>query len=223
MTTIRSPRRISSPPPGRMVSSSRMIAAIFESSGRRASRSGTPTTSAVASSSTANSPTWTWPSAKTSVWRAAGTPRMRLIAYDGLELLGHDEVDVELTLPPQVDVLDARRADHRRRPGRLAPREHPRHEVHLVARRAGDDEVGAADPGVREVLPAGPVSLVHGDVEPARQRLQTRGLGVDHRDLVLLVERLDDRGADLARADEEDPHGHVAYFRPRPAHSRRLP
>ena len=34
-----------------------------------------------ASSSTSNSPTCTWPSAKTSVWRAAGTPRMRLIAY----------------------------------------------------------------------------------------------------------------------------------------------
>ncbi len=81
ITTIRSPRRMSWPPPGRIVSSARMIAATFESSGIGASRSGTPTTSADASSSTSNSPTCTCPSANTSVCRAAGTPRMRLIAY----------------------------------------------------------------------------------------------------------------------------------------------
>ena len=33
----------------------------------------------------------------------------------GLELRGDDEVDVELALAPELDVLDARRADHRRR------------------------------------------------------------------------------------------------------------
>ena len=187
-----------------------MIAATFESSGRFAWRSGTPTTSVDAVASTANSPTCTWPSAKMSVCRAAGTPRMRLIAYDVSSSVGDDEVDVELAFAPEVDVLDARGPDDRRRAGRLAAGEHARDQVHLVAGGARDDEVCARDARVREVLAARPVAFVHGDVEAARQRLEARDLAVEHGHLVLLVERLDDRGADLAGADEEDPHERVA-------------
>jgi hypothetical protein len=57
-----------------------MIAATLESRGNSASRSGTPTISGDAPSATSNSTICTCPSAKTSVWRAAGTPMMRLIA-----------------------------------------------------------------------------------------------------------------------------------------------
>jgi hypothetical protein len=57
-----------------------MMAATFESRGNRASRRGMPTTSLDAPSSTSNSTICTCPSAKTSVCRAAGTPRIRLIA-----------------------------------------------------------------------------------------------------------------------------------------------
>ena len=56
---------------------------------------------------------------------------------------------------------------------RFPPREHPGDEVHLVPRRAGDDEVSAADARVREVLPTRPVAFVDDHVEPAGYRLQT--------------------------------------------------
>jgi hypothetical protein len=49
-----------------------------------------------------------------------------------LELGRDDEVHVELSFAPQLDVLDARGADDRGRALRLAPREHSRDEVHLV-------------------------------------------------------------------------------------------
>ena len=72
---------------------------------------------------TSNSTICTWPSAKTSVCRAAGTPIDAGDGVRGLELGGDDEVDVEPPLAPELDVLDVRRADHRRRPRRLEPRE----------------------------------------------------------------------------------------------------
>ena len=43
-----------------------------------------------------------------------------------------------------------------------------------------------------EILPARPVAFEHGDVEARGQRLQARRLGVEHRDLVLLVQGLHD-------------------------------
>ncbi len=50
----------------------------------------------------------------------------------GLELGRDDEVDVELALAPELDVLDARGADHGRRALGLAPGEHAGDEVDLV-------------------------------------------------------------------------------------------
>ncbi len=77
---MRSPAWITSSPRGSVIESPRMMLATFESSGRCASRSGTPTTLAPPPSSTSNSTICTWPSAKTSVCRAAGTPITRVIA-----------------------------------------------------------------------------------------------------------------------------------------------
>ena len=58
-----------------------MMLATFDSSGTRASRSGTPTTSFVPSTSTSNSTICTSPPAKTSVWRAAGIPTRPATAF----------------------------------------------------------------------------------------------------------------------------------------------
>ena len=79
MTTILSPGRIVSSPRGMAISSSRMMLATLESAGSTASFSAGPTTcskrsSAATGFSTSNSTICTCPSAKTSVWRAAGTP-----------------------------------------------------------------------------------------------------------------------------------------------------
>ena len=74
MTTMRSPRRIDSTPRGRISPPSRMMLATFESGGIFASLRAAPTTFELAPSSTSNSTICTCPSAKTSVWRAAGTP-----------------------------------------------------------------------------------------------------------------------------------------------------
>ena len=79
ITMIRSPTCSASAPRGITIASPRMIAATFESRGSGASRSGVPSTS-VAASSTSNSTICTLPSAKTSVCRAAGTPIVREIA-----------------------------------------------------------------------------------------------------------------------------------------------
>ena len=58
-----------------------MIAATRESGGIRASRSDVPRMLGSAFSVTSNSTICTWPSANTSVCRAAGTPIVREIAY----------------------------------------------------------------------------------------------------------------------------------------------
>ena len=124
----------------------------------------------------------------------------------GLELGADDEVDVQLTDAPQLHVLDVGRADHRRRASGLATREHAGDEIDLVARGAGDDEVGVLHPGRGQNAPTRPVALDGYDVVTLRERGEPRGLGVEHRDLVIVVECFDDRETDLARSDEEDPH-----------------
>ena len=63
------------------MSSPRMIAATRESGGAGTSRSGTPRIRGSAVSSTSNSTSCTWPSAKTSVCRAAGTAIVRVTAW----------------------------------------------------------------------------------------------------------------------------------------------
>ena len=153
ITTIRSPVAIASSPPGRIVSSPRMIAATFESSGivgvaerdRRARGRRVVVDVELADLHLA---------VGEHVGLAGG--RHAEDAADrvrGLELGGDDEVDVELALAPELDVLDARRADHGRRAAR------PRAAANMPATRfTSSRDVQAmtrsavADPGGREVL-----------------------------------------------------------------------
>jgi hypothetical protein len=82
ITTTRSPGRICSPPRGTIIRSPRIRPATFESRGISASRSGRPTSAPLsASAATSSSTIWTLPSANTSVWRAAGMPRIPEIAF----------------------------------------------------------------------------------------------------------------------------------------------
>ena len=124
----------------------------------------------------------------------------------GLELGRHREVDVEPPLAPEVDVLDVGRPDDRGRAGRLDPCERAGDEVHLVARRARDEEVSLADARVAERLATGAVRLDRADVVPVGEWLEPLTDDVDHREVVLVVERLHDGGSDLPRADDHDPH-----------------
>ena len=121
-----------------------MIAATFESSGIRASRSGTPSDVGDASVVDVELADLHLSVGEHVGLAGGGDADDAADRVCGLELGGDDEVDVELALAPELDVLDVRRADHRRRPRRLAAREHARDEVHLVARGARDDEVGVA-------------------------------------------------------------------------------
>ena len=159
MTTIRSPGRTSSSPRGITTPSSRMIAATRESGGSRASRSGVPRMLGSAFSVTSNSTICTWPSANTSVCRAAGTPIVREIAN---AVSTSDETMKSTSSWPSrhtsrysgfvvrttVVVRD-----------RAGLRDHRGDDVRLVARRAGDQQVGLGDPGGREHAPAGAVAL----------------------------------------------------------------
>ena len=77
ITTTRSPARTCSSPRGTTIFWPRISPTTLESAGMSASRSGRPMTALrAASGGTSNSTTCTWPSAKTSVWRAAGMPRL---------------------------------------------------------------------------------------------------------------------------------------------------
>ncbi len=82
----------------------------------------------------------------------------------------------------------------------------PGDEIDLVPRGAGDDEVGVLHSGGGQNAPARPVALDGHHVVALGERGETRRLGVEHGDLVVVVERFDDRETDLARSDEEDPH-----------------
>jgi hypothetical protein len=44
------------------------------------------------------------------------------------------------------------------------------------------------------------------DVEPIRDRAQARSIEIDHHEGVLLMQRFDDRRADLTGSDHEDLH-----------------
>ena len=183
-----------------------MTAATFESRGNFASRSGTPSTS--------------WRRALLDVelddlnlalgedvgLTGGGNADDPADGVCSLELGADDEVDVELTDAPELHVLDVGRADHRRRVSSFTPREHPRHEVDLVSRRAGDDEVGVLYPGRGQDAPARPVAFDGHHVVALGERSEPRRLGVEHRDLVVVVESFDDGETDLARSDEKDPH-----------------
>ena len=175
MTTMRSPVRISSSPPGRIVSSPRMIAATFESGGMGAWRSGTPSTSLDASSSTSNSPSCTWPSAKTSVCRAAGIPTIRLIAW---AVSSSDETTKSTSSWPSrqrstYSVLDVRitvvALSASRRANMPATRFTSSRDVQAITRSA------VAIPAAAMILAARSVALEDRDVEASAQRLKTGG------------------------------------------------
>ncbi len=133
ITTIRSPVAIASSPPGRIVSSPRMIAATFESAG----------IGGVAQRYAEHDARRVLVDVELAELHLALREHVRLpggrYAEDaadrvrGLELRRDDEVDVELALAPELDVLDARRADHGGRVLGLATREHAGDEVDLVA------------------------------------------------------------------------------------------
>ena len=84
-------------------------------------------------------------------------------------------------------------------------------EVRLVARRTGDEEVGLARAAVLQHAAAGAVPLDGAHVEAVGERRQPLAVDVDHGDVVFVVERLHDRGAHLARADDEDLHPRGGY------------
>ena len=132
----------------------------------------------------------------------------------GLELRRDREVDVEAALAPQVDVLDVRGPDHDRRARRLDAREGARHEVHLVPRRAGDEQVGPGGARLLDRTAARPVGLDRPEVVAVGQRLEPVSGRVDHREVVLAVQRLDDGRPDLPRTDDDDLHAAAEPTRP---------
>ena len=68
-----------------------------------------------------------------------------------------------------------------------------------------------ATPAFDEVLAARAVALERRDVVALGECGEPRGLRVEDRDLVVGVQRIDDREADLARADHEHLHEREAY------------
>ena len=62
------------------------------------------------------------------------------------------------------------------------------------------------DARLAERPPAGAVRLDRADVVAVGERLEPVADDVDHREVVLVVERLDDGRADLPRPDDDDPH-----------------
>ena len=155
---------------------------------------------------TSNSTICTWPSAKTSVWRAAGTPIVREIAC---AVSTSDETMKSTSSWPSRQT--SRYSGFVVRTtvvvrGRARLRDHRGDDVRLVARGAGDQQVGLGDPGGREHAPAGAVSLDGVHVVALRDRGEPLLVEVEDRQLVLFVESLHDRRADLAGADDEDLH-----------------
>ena len=123
----------------------------------------------------------------------------------GLELGRDHEVDLEVALAPGVEVGGARGADDRLR-ARQPLDQHRADEVGLLARAAADEQVGLLDAGLADHLLGRAVALDRADVVAARERGEPVGGDVDHRDLVLLVERVDQRAADVRRAEHDDLH-----------------
>jgi len=141
----------------------------------------------------------------------------------GLELGRDGEVDVESTLAPEVDVLDVRRSDHDRGPRRLGPGERAGDEVDLVPRGAGDEEVRSARSGLLDRAATRAVRLDRDDVVAVGEGLEPLTHGVDHRQVVLAVQRLDDRRPDLPRPDDDDLHAAAERRRLAPTDTLRRP
>ena len=208
---IRSPGRIDSSPRGTSTRSPRMMLATFESAGIVASLSCRPTTWSKASvvapaEGTSNSTICTWPSAKTSVCFAAGTP---IVCETARAVSSSDETmkstsiwrscqasrysgfDVRTIVCVSRELLHERRGD----------------EIDLVAGGAGDHQCRPVDARLLEHPPRGAVSLHRPHVVAVRDGLQPGGVQVDDRDLVVFVQGLDDGCADLPGAEHDDLHG----------------
>lgn len=112
----------------------------------------------------------------------------------GLELARDDEVHVQVAPAPGIEIGHVGGADHYPCP-RQAPHEHRGHEVRLVPRYAGQHQVGAPRPGLFQRFSAGAVPLHHADIEGVRDGLQTNGIEIDTRAVMIVVKRLDRRRA----------------------------
>ena len=140
ITTIRSPGRIMSSPPGRLNVSPRMIPATLRVGRHRRSRSGTPRTRGSAVSRDVELDELhlaLGEDVRLPRRRHADRPRDRV---RGLDLRGDDEVDVELALVPHLEVLRVGRPHDRRHAGRDRLRDHRGDDVRsrrATCRRSG--------------------------------------------------------------------------------------
>ena len=135
--------------------------------------------------------------------RQADDPRDRVRRLE----LGRDhEVHVELALAPHLEIFLVGRPDDRARLRREVPREDRRDQVDLVTRGAGDHQVGLEEPSLLEGPAAGAVPLDRRYVEAIGERREAARVEVDDRHVVLAVQCLDDRCANLPGSDHEDPH-----------------
>ena len=193
-----------SSPLGWRISSPRMMLTTFESFGSVALASGCRPPRAVVSG-TSNSTICTCPSANTSVWRAAGMPIRPLIAF----AVSSSEETMKST--------SISRSRHASRYSTLVVRTTTiarlsfltsiaRDEVRLLARGARDEQAALLDARLGDHPLGRPVALDDPHVVAVGERLQAVGVGVDHRDLVLLVERVHDRPPHVSRPEHDDPH-----------------
>ena len=86
--------------------------------------------------------------------------------------------------------------------------EHRADEVGLLARAAADEQVGLLDAGLGRTLLRRRRRPRRCGRRACRRGPASRcGVQVDHRDVVLLVQRVHDRAPDIARAEHDDVHG----------------
>jgi hypothetical protein len=123
----------------------------------------------------------------------------------GLELRRDHEVDVDLTLPPGLEVGGAARADDRLR-ARHALGEHRAHEIRLLVRAAADEQVRLCHARLGHDVPARSVALDRAHVGAIRDGREPLPVNIDHRDVVLLVQRLDEGARDVTGAQHNDAH-----------------
>ena len=178
--------------------------ATFESGGISACRNGTPIT--LCPPSTSNSTICTWPSAKTSVCLAAGTPispetvsavsrsdeTMRSKSSSrSCQMSRYSSFVVRTTVFVSGEIFFEKIAAMMLISSR---------DVHAMRRPA------PATPASSRIRLLAPLPHEDAGVEALRERVQPLLVEVDDRDVVLAVERLDDCGADLAGSDDDDLH-----------------
>src|SRR5260221_4030687 len=87
-------------------------------------------------------------------------------------------------------------------------------DIHFIAARERDEDVGIGDPGGFQHRGVGPVARHHADVDAVLQIAQHLFVGVDHRDLVGRLERQAVCGSapDLAGAEYQNLHRPTCYM-----------